>query len=129
MIYLESPACVGFSYDDTGDCTSGDPDVATQNYLAMQDFFNKVNDGTLIVCNCLICFYKFPDYRTRDFYITGESYGGIYIPMLANEIIQGNDSYPMALKGYAIGNGCFDHPTNSVGKMFYYYYHALFGDE
>ena len=41
-----------------------------QNYVALKSFFTK-----------------FPEYDGRDFYITGESYAGVYIPMLAAKVM------------------------------------------
>ena len=35
-------------------------------------------------------FELFPEYNNREFYIAGESYAGMYIPMLADEIRRGN---------------------------------------
>ncbi len=43
------------------------------NYKALLAFFNK-----------------FPNLKKNDFYITGESYAGIYIPYLAYEIMNRN---------------------------------------
>lgn len=44
-----------------------------------------------------------PQYKTRDVYITGESYAGHFIPHIANKIVV--DQVPVQLKGVAIGNG------------------------
>lgn len=44
VLFLEAPACVGLSYDDNNDCSTGDDETSLSNYLALQDFFtNKVN--------------------------------------------------------------------------------------
>ena len=45
----------------------------------------------------------------NEFFIAGESYAGIYIPLLASEIINYNrkiDDHKINLKGVLIGNGC-----------------------
>jgi len=54
-------------------------------------------------------FELFPEYKNNPFYITGESYGGIYVPTLAEAILEATFSkaYTGApLKGIAVGNGC-----------------------
>lgn len=71
MLYLESPAKVGYSI---GNGVVNDNTVAEQNLRALLDFFTR-----------------FPEYKTKEFYITGESYAGVYIPLLANEIILHNE--------------------------------------
>jgi hypothetical protein len=55
--------------------------TAEDNYMALKDFFENV----------------FPEYASRPFYITGESYAGIYIPMLAWRLIQGIQSEDIAI--------------------------------
>lgn len=44
VLFLEAPACVGLSYDDNDNCSTGDDETSLGNYLALQDFFkNKVS--------------------------------------------------------------------------------------
>nr|GMD24098.1 serine carboxypeptidase-like [Ipomoea batatas] len=53
-------------------------------------------------------FKAHPEYAKNDFFITGESYAGHYIPALGSRVNQGNkkkEGIPINLKGLAIGNG------------------------
>ncbi|CAG2111056.1 unnamed protein product [Medioppia subpectinata] len=86
VLYLESPSGTGFSYDDNNNYTNTDESTALDNYLSLESFF-----------------VKFPQFKKNEFYITGESYAGVYIPMLATNIYQHNST--INLKGVAIGNG------------------------
>jgi serine carboxypeptidase-like clade 2 len=103
MLYIESPAGVGFSYGP-GSHTGGDESTATYNLQALLSFYKK-----------------FPEYLENEFHISGESYAGVYIPTLANKIIDYNaaPSDPevphVPLVGLAIGNGCTD-PTECTNK-------------
>jgi serine carboxypeptidase-like clade 2 len=75
MLFLESPAGVGFSYSNT-----------TSDYRNVGD--NKTaSDSYKFLVNWL---EKFPEYKTRDFFITGESYAGHYVPQLAFTIVSQN---------------------------------------
>ncbi len=38
----------------------------------------------------LLWFNKFPHYQGRVFYVSGESYGGHYVPTLVDKILEGN---------------------------------------
>lgn len=71
MLFLESPAGVGFSYSNT-----------TSDYNNTGDSSTAADAYTFLI-NWL---ERFPEYKSRDFFITGESYGGHYIPQLANTI-------------------------------------------
>eukprot|EP00775_Hariotina_reticulata_P002928 gene2928-3214_t len=74
VIFLESPAFVGFSYSNTSsDAIVGDARTA---FDARQFLLGWLE--------------KFPQFKHRDFYIAGESYGGHYVPNLALEIYKGN---------------------------------------
>lgn len=63
--------------------------------------------------------------RERAFYLTGESYGGVYIPTLLVNIIEGNDTYPLNLQGYAIGNPLLNYDQNDDSAIFFANYHGL----
>jgi len=94
MLYIEAPVGVGFSYSDTGDYACSDDRTAHENKLAVEKFFEK-----------------FPEFNTKKskFYIFGESYAGVYIPTLAEAIVQAtiDGTYTGAeLAGIAVGNGC-----------------------
>ena len=47
---------------------------------------------------------RFPRYKTRELYITGESYAGHYVPQLAKEIMTYNakTKHPINLKGIMV---------------------------
>ncbi|KAK8574529.1 hypothetical protein V6N13_034210 [Hibiscus sabdariffa] len=56
-------------------------------------------------------FAEHPELANNDFYITGESYAGHYIPAFAARVHRGNkaiDGIHINLKGFAIGNGLTD---------------------
>ncbi|CAK5082239.1 unnamed protein product [Meloidogyne enterolobii] len=82
VIFLESPACVGFSYNSkVKNVTTGDEEVAAANYAALKDFFTK-----------------YPSLKSNPFYLTGESYAGVYIPMLGVKILEGIKDSKINLK-------------------------------
>lgn len=89
VIFLESPAGVGFSYSNTSsDYITGDTKTAADAYTFLVNWLER-----------------FPEYKTRDFYITGESYAGHYVPQLADLILQNNkitNQTVINLKGIAV---------------------------
>lgn len=94
MVYIEDPCGVGFSYstakDTARDYNATDDTAARDNLAAVESLFAT-----------------FPKLKSRDLYITGESYAGIYVPTLAEAIVQKGAAYTGAkLKGIAVGNGC-----------------------
>lgn len=49
-----------------------------------------------------------PKFKGRDFFITGESYAGHYVPAIAYHLSTAAKDVPLNLKGIAIGNGLTD---------------------
>lgn len=107
VLYLEAPAGVGFSYDTSGQYVTNDDHTADDNYLAVQDFFRK-----------------FPALKERDFYVTGESYGGVYVPTLVERLLRAPNG--TRLKGLAIGNGALDEEALGNSVIFFAYHHGFF---
>jgi len=50
---------------------------------------------------------KFPELKGKEFYVTGESYAGVYIPTLAKELLD-NAKGKVNFKGLAVGDPCTD---------------------
>lgn len=110
VLFLEAPAGVGFSYDPSSPYkyNSNDEQTADDNYLALLDFFRK-----------------YPEFLGNAFYVSGESYGGVYVPMLTQRILRRDN--PINLKGYAVGNGFLDRRLLGNALVFFGYYHGLWG--
>ena len=49
-----------------------------------------------------------PDFNGRDFYVSGESYAGKYVPAVTHRLLFSADDIDLELKGMAIGNGLVD---------------------
>jgi carboxypeptidase C (cathepsin A) len=104
VLYLETPAGVGFSIlGDVSNNYTTDQITAHDNLQAL-----------------LVWFKEFPEYRDHDFYISGESYAGIYVPTLAYQIVMYN-AYTIRnyinLKGMAVGNGVTDYTYDNDGAI------------
>ncbi|KAK2376536.1 serine carboxypeptidase [Trifolium repens] len=116
LLFVESPAGVGWSYSNTAsDYNIGD--AATANDMLL--FFLK-------------WYEKFPTYRSRDLFLTGESYAGHYIPQLANAILDYNahsTGYKFKLKGVAIGNPLLNLDRDAQATYDYYWSHGMISDE
>lgn len=92
IIFVDQPIGTGFSYSsDESDIRHNEEEVSNDLYDFIQAFFQK-----------------HPEYAKNDFYITGESYAGHYIPAFASRVQKGNkgkEGTYINLKGIAIGNG------------------------
>ncbi|XP_045771033.1 venom serine carboxypeptidase-like [Maniola jurtina] len=106
LIFIDNSAGTGFSFtdDEKGYCTD-EKCVADGLYNCLQQFF-----------------IMFPSLRNNEFYITGESYAGKYIPSIAMKIHQQNSlgELQINLKGLALGNAYCD-PINQIDYASYLY--------
>ncbi|CAI5454109.1 unnamed protein product [Caenorhabditis angaria] len=111
IVFIESPAAVGYSYTTNDHFQTDDYLNSLDNYQAIKEFF-----------------IEHPSFRNHSLFLTGESYGGIYLPMLAERIIDGQHDYPINLQGVAIGNGIVDWDLERVTIIEYLYGHGFIGD-
>lgn len=91
VLYIESPAQVGFSYMP-GNPKFNDSITAEDNYNVLQGWFNQ-----------------FTQYRNHKFMLAGESYAGHYLPQLTKVILEKRkvdpNGYPQKnFKGFMVGN-------------------------
>uniref|UniRef100_UPI00358F43DC lysosomal protective protein-like isoform X1 n=2 Tax=Myxine glutinosa TaxID=7769 RepID=UPI00358F43DC len=109
VLYIEAPAGVGFSYSHDASYATNDDEVSLNNLLALKQFFQL-----------------FPEFSKNDFYITGESYGGYYVPTLAVRVM---DDGGLNLKGLVIGNGLSSMKMNDDSLIYFANYHGLLGSD
>jgi len=104
MVFLEQPVGVGFSYsDNTDDYKIGDSQAAKDNLETVLQFLQR-----------------FPEYANAPLYITSESYGGHYMPTLADEIVKYNEQNgenKLNFKGFAVGNPYTDYYSGVGAEM------------
>ncbi|KAF2308114.1 hypothetical protein GH714_035376 [Hevea brasiliensis] len=71
-------------------------------------------------------FVNFPEYKNRDFFITGESHTGHYVPQLGKLIVESGLNF--SLKGIAIGNPLLEYNTDLNSEGDYYWSHTFISD-
>jgi cathepsin A (carboxypeptidase C) len=91
LLYIDQPLGTGFSKTNKPDHYARDEEMVAETFY---DFF-------------LLFLEKFPEYKGRPFYITGESYAGHYIPAITAYLVQKSNP-EINLISSAIGNGWVD---------------------
>ncbi|XP_021750570.1 serine carboxypeptidase-like 34 [Chenopodium quinoa] len=118
LLFLESPVGVGFSYTNT----SSDFDELGDTFTAKDSYTFLVN-----------WFKRFPQFKSHEFYLAGESYAGHYVPQLAEYIFDSNKHACkedfINLKGFLIGNALLDDETDQTGMIDYAWDHAVISDK
>lgn len=99
LLYIDNPVGTGFSFTDN------DKGYAT----------NETHVGRDIHTVLVQFFTLFPELQNNDFYVTGESYAGKYVPAVSHAIKDYNikADKKINLQGLAIGNGLTD-PENQL---------------
>ena len=103
LLFLDNPIGVGFSHAKRDDV----PRFETAVKKNIQTFFQRWIDLP-----------PFKQLQGRPIFITGESYGGHYVPCVANALMSLNDP-KLVVKGAAIGNGMVNSARQYVAYANY----------
>ncbi|XP_057533174.1 serine carboxypeptidase-like 42 [Amaranthus tricolor] len=116
LLFVESPAGVGWSYSNTSsDYNTGDAASAKDMLTFLVNWMKK-----------------FPEFKSRDLFLTGESYAGHYIPQLAVAVLDYNAhsrASKLSLKGVAIGNPLLKLDRDVPATYEYFWSHGMISDE
>jgi len=111
-LYLDSPVGTGFSYTkgNTKADDLSDERTSKSTLKALKHFFTL-----------------YPRFQNAELYLAGESYAGIYLPMLAAEIVKDNKTIAKNLKGILLGNPLLGMQLNDESRVDYFYSHGFIG--
>lgn len=116
LLFVESPAGVGWSYSNTSsDYKCDDASTSRDMHSFMLEWFKK-----------------FPSYKSRDLFLSGESYAGHYIPQLAVALLDHNthsSDIKFNIKGVAIGNPLLKLDRDVPAVYEYFWSHGMISDE
>lgn len=114
MFFVEQPAGVGFSFarNEKEGYKTGNDQAAEDAYLIVQAFFKR-----------------FPEFRKNDFYLSSESWGGVYMPTFTLSIMEKNpppsDAQHINFRGFAVGNPFTDTRGNSEASVHTFFGHSM----
>ncbi|XP_057329620.1 venom serine carboxypeptidase-like [Microplitis mediator] len=110
VLYIDSPVGTGYSFtDDEEGFSKNETQIYEDLYAGLVQFFKL-----------------FSELQGNDFYVTGESYAGKYVPGFSYEIHKKNPTAEIKinLKGLIIGSGYID-PVNQFNHSNYFYQTGL----
>ncbi|KAL2331599.1 hypothetical protein Fmac_019180 [Flemingia macrophylla] len=117
ILFLDTPVGVGFSYSNNESdlLNNGDKRTAEDNLVFLLKWFER-----------------FPQYNGSDFFISGESYAGHYVPQLSQVIVKYNSATKenaINLKGFMVGNALTDDFNDQLGMFEFMWSSGLISDQ
>ncbi|XP_047943505.1 serine carboxypeptidase II-2-like [Salvia hispanica] len=117
ILFVDSPVGVGFSYSNTSSdiLSNGDKRTADDNLIFIEKWLER-----------------FPQYKGRELYLTGESYAGHYVPQLTHAIVKHNEKHGVEtinLKGFMVGNALTDDFHDHFGVFQFMWSVGMISDQ
>lgn len=91
VLYVDNPIGVGYSKLTTYDYVQDEDAISQHMHIFLLGFVEQ-----------------HPEFKGRDFFITGESYAGHYIPAVSHYLAFNQTNLELNFRGSAIGNGWVD---------------------
>lgn len=88
VVYIDNPVGTGYSFTDEGGYAQNETKVGADLYNALIQFFQL-----------------FPDLQKNEFYVSGESYAGKYVPAIGYTILKNNPGAKLKINlqvGYCV---------------------------
>lgn len=114
LLYVDQPLGVGYSERKK-----------VKEEVGLDTSENQVREDMFYFLQEFVKLY--PEFKGRDFYITGESFAGHYIPQVGNYMFKNQKDIDLQLKGLAIGNGFVNPSVQYKGYADFAYRHDLIG--
>ncbi|KAJ4791032.1 Serine carboxypeptidase-like 2 [Rhynchospora pubera] len=95
VLFVDSPVGAGYSYADN------EEDYVLNDSATIADLYDVL----------MKWFEEYPEFISNPFYIAGSSYSGMYVPVLAQQIVNGNEGNHgiyINFKGYSLANAAVD---------------------
>ncbi|KAL7598892.1 hypothetical protein Lser_V15G26920 [Lactuca serriola] len=144
MVALVAPVLMGL-FSDKGDHLIGPFDFEKTESMPKlhinpyawnknrSDYINSDVITTLDSHKFLLEWFKlYPEYLSNPFFIAGEAFAGIYIPLLSDQVMKGleaGDKPTLNFKGYIIGNGLCDEASDHNAIVPFAHGMGLISDE
>ncbi|CAI5454106.1 unnamed protein product [Caenorhabditis angaria] len=112
VVYIDTPSPVGFSYSTDKSDPTDDQMTVEDNYKAVKLFLEE-----------------YPKFRNHEVIITGYSYAGIYIPMLAGQIIDNKKDFNINLTKIILGAPFLSDELNLKARLEFSYAHGFIDEE
>ncbi|XP_039686555.1 serine carboxypeptidase II-2 isoform X2 [Medicago truncatula] len=123
------PGCSSIAYGEAEEIGPFHINSDGKNLHFNPYYWNQAEDNLIFL---LKWFERFPQYKKTDFFISGESYAGHYIPQLSQVIVKYNSATKqdsINFKGFLVGNAVTDDFHDQLGIFEFLWTNGMISDQ